>query len=53
MYIHSEGLYLDIDIIRNLIFLLFSVYNYIPFAQVRNARVTRPFYFLKGLATPD
>ena len=22
--------------------------NYIPFAQARSARVTRPFYFLKG-----
>ena len=27
--------------------------NYIPFAQVHNARVTRPFCFLKGLAMPD
>ena len=27
--------------------------NYIPFAQACNARVTRPFYFSKGSATPD
>ena len=27
---------------------LFSVYNYISLAQVHNARITRPFYFLKG-----
>ena len=33
--------------------LIFSVYNCIPLAQVRDARVTRPFNFLKGLAAPD
>ena len=27
--------------------------NHIPFAQACNARVTRPFYFLKGLAMLD
>ena len=25
------------------------IYNYIPFVQVRDARVTRPFYFLRGV----
>ena len=52
LVLHSQLLLLKYQYYTSLktyrVCILFLVYNYIPLAQVYNARITRHFYFLKG-----